>query len=59
MLSRIMFQDDKLMFDPLSFNDFPAIMANASKEVRVQSLHQQHRRSFSHSWAELVTPRCM
>ena len=21
------------MFDPLSFNDFPAIMANASKEV--------------------------
>ena len=44
MLSRIMFQDDKLMFDPLSFNDFPAIMANASKEVRGQSLHQQQKK---------------
>mmetsp|Transcript_20830 Transcript_20830/g.48791 ORF Transcript_20830/g.48791 Transcript_20830/m.48791 type:complete len:117 (+) Transcript_20830:52-402(+) len=28
--------EDKLMFDPLSFNDFPAIMANASKEVHVR-----------------------
>ena len=26
-------QDDKLMFDPLSFNDFPAIMASETKEV--------------------------
>ena len=26
-------QDDKLMFDPLSFNDFPAIMASPTKEV--------------------------
>ena len=29
----VMQQEDKLMFDPLSFNDFPAIMANASKEA--------------------------
>ena len=26
-------QDDRLMFDPLSFNDFPAIMASETKEV--------------------------
>mmetsp|Transcript_63684 Transcript_63684/g.103156 ORF Transcript_63684/g.103156 Transcript_63684/m.103156 type:complete len:114 (-) Transcript_63684:63-404(-) len=31
-----LFLDEKLMFDPLSFNDFPAIMALASKEVRVK-----------------------
>ena len=32
-LAACLCQEDKLMFDPLSFNDFPAIMANASKEV--------------------------
>ncbi|CAK9006222.1 unnamed protein product [Durusdinium trenchii] len=30
------FLDDKLMFDPLSFNDFPAIMASPTKEVLVR-----------------------
>merc|ERR1719245_969151 len=31
-----LYMDGKLMFDPLSFNDFPDIMKLASKEIRVQ-----------------------
>eukprot|EP00933_Yihiella_yeosuensis_P005825 TRINITY_DN110408_c0_g1_i1.p1 TRINITY_DN110408_c0_g1~~TRINITY_DN110408_c0_g1_i1.p1 ORF type:complete len:115 (+),score=32.25 TRINITY_DN110408_c0_g1_i1:81-425(+) len=31
-----LFLDGNLMFDPLSFNDFPAIMASPTKEVRVK-----------------------
>ena len=33
-------QDDKLMFDPLSFNDFPAIMASPTKEVPNKKPHR-------------------
>mmetsp|Transcript_36411 Transcript_36411/g.77448 ORF Transcript_36411/g.77448 Transcript_36411/m.77448 type:complete len:142 (+) Transcript_36411:147-572(+) len=31
-----LFLDGKLMFDPLSFNDFPAITGAAAKEIQVQ-----------------------